>query len=50
MQVEVDTKYMQTNFGGRGYASFRDIGPFVFFQICIIFSILLVLCVSVCDC
>ena len=30
MQVEVDTKCMQTNFGGRGYADFGDIGPFCF--------------------
>ena len=28
MQVEVDVKYMQTNFGGPGLSSFGDFAPF----------------------
>ena len=28
MQVEVDVKYMQTNFGGPGFSSFGDFVPF----------------------
>ena len=30
MQVEVDLKRMQTNFGGRGLSSFGDIATFKF--------------------
>ena len=28
MQVEVDLKCMQTNFGGRGFFGFGDFAPF----------------------
>ena len=28
MQVEVDLKHMQTNFGGRGLSGFRVMAPF----------------------
>ena len=28
MQVEVDVKHMQTNFGGRGFSGFGDFAPF----------------------
>ena len=30
MQVEIDVKCMQTNFGGRGFFSFGDFGSFLF--------------------
>ena len=30
MQVEVDLKCMQTNFGGRGFFGFGDFAPFSF--------------------
>ena len=30
MQVEVDLKRMQTNFGGRGISGFGDFAPFSF--------------------
>ena len=30
MQVEVDLKRMQTNFGGRGIFGFGDFAPFLF--------------------
>ena len=30
MQVEVDLKHMQTNFGGRGIFGFGDFAPFSF--------------------
>ena len=30
MQLEVDVKRMQTNFGERGLLSFRDFAPFSF--------------------
>ena len=30
MQVEVDPKCMQTNFGGRDLSGFRDLSPFSF--------------------
>ena len=30
MQVEVDVKCMQINFGGRGLSGFGDIAPFSF--------------------
>ena len=30
MQVEVDVKRMQTNFGGRGFSSFGDFAHFSF--------------------
>ena len=30
MQVEVDLKRMQTNFGGRGVSGFGDFAPFSF--------------------
>ena len=33
MQVEVDLKRMQTNFGGRGVSDFGDIAIFIFGQI-----------------
>ena len=32
MQVEVDVKCMQTNFGGHGHSSFGDFAPFVCLQ------------------
>ena len=33
LQVEVDLKCMQTNFGGHGLSSFGDFAPFHFFKI-----------------
>ena len=30
MQVEVDVKHMQTNFGGHGLSGFGDFAPFSF--------------------
>ena len=30
MQVEVDVKCMQTNFGGCGLSGFEDLAPFLF--------------------
>ena len=30
MQVEVNVKYMETNFGGRSLSSFGDFAPFCF--------------------
>ena len=33
MQVEVDVKFVQTNFGGHGYSSFGDFATFQFGQI-----------------
>ena len=32
MQIEVDVKCMQNNFGGRGLSGFRVMAPFIFFQ------------------
>ena len=29
MQVEVDVKCMETNFGGRGFFGFGDLAPFL---------------------